>query len=83
MMEEPIEIVRTALWQALMLASPILGAGLIVGLIISLFQAVTQIQEQTLTFVPKIVVMLLVALVLLGWIAVQLGDFAIEMFTGM
>ena len=83
MNEDAIEVVREALMQALIIAAPILGAGLIVGLFISLFQAVTQIQEQTLTFVPKIVVMLLVALVLLGWIAVQLGDFAIEMFTGM
>ena len=50
---------------------PILGSGLLIGLIISLFQAVTQIQEQTLTFVPKIVVMILVAVVLLGWIAAR------------
>ena len=81
MLLEPVETVRIALMQALILAVPILGAGLLVGLIISLFQAVTQIQEQTLTFVPKIVVMIVVAIVLLSWIAVQMTDFALEMFT--
>jgi len=79
---DAIDIVQTALLETLLIAAPILGAGLLVGLVISLLQAVTQIQEQTLTFVPKIVVMILVAIVLLSWIAVRLGEFAIEMFTG-
>lgn len=83
MMTDPIDVVRSALLQALIIAVPILGAGLIVGLLVSLFQSVTQIQEQTLTFVPKIIVMILVAIVLLGWISVRLGDFAYEMFTGL
>ncbi len=82
MTESAVDAVRDALFQALILAAPILGAGLIVGLLISLFQAVTQIQEQTLTFVPKIVVMILVAVALLGWIASQLGDYAVRMFSG-
>ncbi len=80
MAEEAVDIARQALMQSLVIAVPILGAGLIVGLTISLFQAVTQIQEQTLTFVPKIVVMILVAIVLLGWIAVRMTEFATEMF---
>ncbi len=80
MAEEAVDIARQALMQALIIAVPILGAGLIVGLTISLFQAVTQIQEQTLTFVPKIVVMILVAVFLLGWIAVRMTEFATEMF---
>ena len=83
MMTDPIDVVRTALLQALIIAVPILGSGLFVGLLVSLFQSVTQIQEQTLTFVPKIIVMILVAMVLLGWISVRLGDFAYEMFTGL
>ncbi len=83
MMTDPIDVVRTALLQALIIAVPILGSGLFVGLLVSLFQSVTQIQEQTLTFVPKIIVMILVAVVLLGWISVRLGDFAYEMFTGL
>ena len=77
-----VEIVRLALMEALIIALPILGAGLTIGLIISIFQAVTQIQEQTLTFVPKIVVMILVAIVLLSWISVRMTEFATSMFTG-
>ncbi|MFB3137596.1 MAG: flagellar biosynthetic protein FliQ, partial [Phycisphaerales bacterium] len=57
--------------------------GLVVGLLISLFQAVTQIQEQTLTFVPKIIVMILVAVVLLSWISIRMANFAVEMFTDL
>jgi len=80
---DALDIVRQALLESLILAAPILGAGLVVGLAISLFQAVTQIQEQTLSFVPKIVVMIVVAVVLLGWIAIRLMDFATLMFTEM
>ncbi len=80
--EEAVDIARIALLQALIIAVQILGAGLIVGLLISLFQAVTQIQEQTLTFVPKIITMILVAVVMLGWISVRMTEFAIEMFSG-
>ena len=82
MAEEAVDIARLALLQALIIAVPILGAGLIVGLFISLVQAVTQIQEQTLTFVPKIITMILVAVVLMGWIALRMTEFAIEMFSG-
>ena len=80
--QDAVDIAKTALMQALLIAVPILGAGLVVGLVISLFQAVTQIQEQTLSFVPKIVVMILVAIVLLSWISIRMVDFATEMFTG-
>ena len=77
-----VEIVRRALMEALIIATPILGAGLTIGLIISLFQAVTQIQEQTLTFVPKIIVMMVVAIALLSWISIRMTEFAVAMFTG-
>jgi flagellar biosynthetic protein FliQ len=79
---DAVEAVRTALMEALTLALPILVAGLVIGLLVSLFQAVTQIQEQTLVFVPKIVVMLLVAVVLLSWLTVRMSDFATQMFSG-
>ncbi len=81
--QDPVDIAKLALIQALIIAVPILGAGLIVGLLISLFQAVTQIQEQTLTFVPKIIVMILVAVMLLSWIAARMGDFALQMYSGV
>ena len=80
---DALDLVRTTLFQVLLIAVPILGAGLLVGLCVSLFQAITQIQEQTLTFVPKIVVMILVVILLLAWIAAQLGDFARDMFNGV
>jgi flagellar biosynthetic protein FliQ len=66
--------VKEAMFNALWIALPILGAGLLVGLVISLFQAVTQIQEQTLSMVPKIVIMLLVSIALLSWIATRMAD---------
>lgn len=80
MTETALDTVREALLEALLISLPILGAGLLVGLFISVFQAITQIQEQTLTFVPKIVVMIAVAVLLLGWIATRLGDFTVDMF---
>jgi len=82
MESESLELVRMALMEALLISLPILGAGLVVGLIVSIFQSLTQIQEQSLTFVPKIVVMIIVALLLLGWIAMRLHDFCTVMFLG-
>ena len=73
---------RSALMMALEISTPILAAGLVVGLIVSILQAVTQIQEQTLSFVPKIAVMILVAVGLLGWITVRMVEFAQGMFAG-
>ena len=81
MLDSSIDLVRAPLLEGLIIAMPILAAGLLIGLLISIVQAVTQIQEQTLTFVPKIVVMILVAILLLGWIVMRLGAFATELFT--
>ena len=78
---EGIDALRMAHMYTLLLSAPILGAGLIVGLIVSLVQAVTQIQEQTLSFVPKIAAMLIVAIALMAWLVTKMSDFALEMFT--
>ncbi len=59
---------REALLTVLIIASPLLGFALLTGLIISVFQAVTQIQEMTLTFVPKILAVLLAAIIFGPWI---------------
>lgn len=80
-MVDVIDTVRTALLEALIISLPILGAGLLIGLLVSLIQAVTQIQEQTLTFVPKIIVMIVVSALLLSWIAARMIDFTVSMFT--
>jgi flagellar biosynthetic protein FliQ len=73
-------MVRQALIITLKIAAPILLAGIIVGFIISLLQSVTSIQDQTLSFVPKIVVMILAAVVLIPWIAIRLSEYASELF---
>ena len=62
-----MQIARDAIEITLYLALPILGVGLVIGLLISVFQAMTQIQEATLTFVPKLVVVLVSLLFLSPW----------------
>ncbi len=79
--ESAVYIVRETLLIALIVSAPILIAGVVIGLVISLIQSVTSIQDQTLTFVPKIVAMVLVAVILLPWIVLRLVEFAAEMFT--
>ena len=79
---DALDNVRSALMMALEISTPILVAGLLVGLAVSIMQAVTQIQEQTLSFVPKIAVMILVAVLLIGWITVRMVEFSQQMFTG-
>jgi flagellar biosynthetic protein FliQ len=61
------QIARDAIEITLFLSIPILGVGLVVGLLVSLFQAVTQIQEATLIFVPKIIVVFVMLLILSPW----------------
>jgi flagellar biosynthetic protein FliQ len=76
-----LEFVRTTLILTLKLSAPILLAGVVIGLVISVLQAVTSIQDQTLTFVPKIVAMLLVGVFVLPWVARRMFEFAVEMFS--
>jgi flagellar biosynthetic protein FliQ len=78
-----IDVVRSALFLALLISAPMLLIGMAVGIVISLFQAVTQIQEQTLTFVPKIAAMIVAAVVLMPWIGQKLLEYATRMFTEM
>lgn len=76
--ETSVYLVRETLIAVLTIAAPILLAGMAVGLLISLFQSVTSIQDQTLTFVPKITIMIIVAAMLLPWVAQHLVEFAID-----
>lgn len=77
---EAIDLGRRAVSLVLILGAPVLLTALIVGLIVSVFQAVTQIQELTLSFVPKIVAML-AAIALVGpWMLERLIEFSREMF---
>jgi flagellar biosynthetic protein FliQ len=75
-----LDLGRSAFLLALTAAAPILIAGMIVGLVISLIQAVTQLQEQTLTFVPKIVAMVTAAVYFIPWIATRMLEYAQQMF---
>lgn len=80
--DQATDLVRQSMQMMLLIASPVLAAALVVGLLISVIQAVTQIQEQTLTFVPKIVCMTIVAILVAPWAATMLMDFASRMFSG-
>ena len=73
--EFAIELLKTMIYQALAIAVPILAAAMVVGLAISLFQAVTTIHEQTLTFVPKALAIVGVLLLLRPWIVRSLVQF--------
>jgi len=78
--EEIVGIGREALYMAIQTAGPILAVGLIVGLLIGIFQATTQIQEMTLVFVPKLVVMVLLLLYLGKWIAINMITYTASIF---
>jgi flagellar biosynthetic protein FliQ len=81
-LSEATDLVRQALTLALIVSAPMLLIGLAVGIIVSLMQAVTQIQEQTLTFIPKITAMIAAAILLLPWIGQRLMDYCKVMFGG-
>ena len=73
--EALVSVVRETLMLVLIVSAPMLAAGVLIGLVVSLIQSVTSIQDQTLTFVPKIVVMTLVAMYLMAWIFQRLVDY--------
>jgi len=81
MEDQAVDVARRSIEIAIMIALPLLGSALVVGLLVSVFQAVTQINEMTLTFVPKLFVVGIVVLVLVPWIMTVLTDFSAEVFT--
>lgn len=78
---ELLDLAREGFWVTLMVAGPAMIAGLVVGLSIALVQALTQVQEMTLVFVPRIIVMFLVIAVTLPFMGATLGRFSIEIFS--
>ncbi|HZL35955.1 MAG TPA: flagellar biosynthesis protein FliQ [Tepidisphaeraceae bacterium] len=80
-LDDATELVRQTLFLALLVSAPMLAIGLIVGIVVSLLQAVTQIQEQSLTFVPKIVAMVAAAVLLMPWISQRVIEYATTMFS--
>lgn len=73
-------LLRDGVFLILKLSGPILLAALIVGLIVAIIQAVTSIQEQTLTFVPKLLIILIALVLLGGWMFASLESYAISLF---
>ena len=76
-----VDVCRKAIQVALMVAGPMLIAGMLIGLLVSIFQATTQINEQTLTFIPKIVAVFLTLLFLTPWMIHTVTSFAIGIFS--
>jgi flagellar biosynthetic protein FliQ len=77
---EITDLLQGGIREVLFLAAPLLFTALIVGLVVAIFQATTSIQEQTLTFVPKIIAILLVLAFLGGWMFSSLGDYTVQLF---
>ncbi len=75
-----IQLGREALFMVMLVSAPMLGLGLIVGVAVSIFQATTQIQEQTLVFVPKIVATFVAILIFGPWILGMIVDYTRELF---
>ncbi|MDE5907565.1 MAG: flagellar biosynthesis protein FliQ [Lachnospiraceae bacterium] len=79
--EEVTDIASSALFMVIKVAAPVLMVSLIVGLIISIFQTVTSIQEQTLTFVPKILAVFLALTVIGNWMLTELSGFMVSLWS--
>ena len=80
---EILEVMKEAMFVAFELAGPMLIVSIVVGLIVAIFQAATQIHEQTLTFVPKLVVIAIVLVLLGPWMFSVFNDFVQDIFALM
>ncbi|WP_303850641.1 flagellar biosynthesis protein FliQ [Seleniivibrio woodruffii] len=78
-----IDMLTKALQLSLLIASPMLLFGLIIGLIISIFQSVTQIQEMTLTFIPKIIGVIVAVMLFAPWMLDQIMTYTIQLFSNL
>ena len=74
-------LAKEAIWVVLLVGGPILAISLIVGLVVSVFQAMTQIQEQTLSFIPKFLAIMLILLLLGPWMLTVLTSFTGNLFS--
>ena len=77
--DQAVQIAREAMLVTLLLSAPMLGLGLIIGLLVSIFQAVTQINEMTLTFVPKIFAVAAALAIFLPWIIRTIVDYTVNL----
>jgi flagellar biosynthesis protein FliQ len=77
--EQALELSRSAIMMALLLGSPILFTAVAIGLIISIMQAVTQIQDQTISFVPKIIAMILMLVYVMPWMVSEMVEYSTDL----
>lgn len=76
-----IKVMQDAITTIMVVSAPVLIVGMVVGIIVSIFQATTQINEQSLAFVPKIIAIFLALLVFGGWILTNLNEFTLRMYS--
>jgi flagellar biosynthesis protein FliQ len=81
--DQAAELTRNAVALTLMLGAPIMLMAIVVGLVISILQAVTQLQDQTLSFVPKIIAMALAGLAILPWMMHRMVEYASDIFNNI
>ena len=78
-----VQIGREALFMVMLISAPMLGLGLLVGILVSIFQATTQIQEQTLAFIPKIIAVFVSILIFGPWILSIIIEYTREIFLSL
>jgi len=78
--DQALQLMEQLFWNSFHIAAPILVATLLVGVLISIFQVVTQLQEMSLSYVPKLAVAMLIVVVLGSWMLGRLTGFATELF---
>ena len=76
-----VDLARQALWMTMLISSPLLGVGLAVGLLVGIFQAATSINEQTLSFIPKVLAIGLTMSITGGWMINTMVDYTKNVFT--
>lgn len=79
--DQAIDLLKQAMMMALIIVGPILVIGMIIGLLISVIQAITQIQEQTLSFVPKLFAMAIAVMIVMPWMFQRLIEYTHRLFT--
>ncbi|MBN3820081.1 flagellar type III secretion system protein FliQ [Paraburkholderia sp. Se-20369] len=80
---QALQMLAQLVWNSFMIAGPVLAATLIAGLLVSIFQVVTQLQEMSLSYVPKLIVAGIVIVTLAPWMLGRLAGFATTLFAGI
>jgi flagellar biosynthetic protein FliQ len=81
--QEAIDLGQAALWMMILVAAPVLLTGFVVSLVIGLLQALTQVQESTVSFFPKLVLMLIALSVALPWLISMMVEYSRNLYLGI